>query len=189
MAAAAPFFVLTRLVWTTALVGTGSFVHGFPRTSWVVYAVGPFCGSLPENEAGVKQSVFLDDRILIGSSVKQVLRGFWLWKQWSRRLGFENESEIVVLAQNGYQRHAFIRAGFQEHQVQSQIRILGVDLLAATCVDQGNAGSARIDESLKFAQRLARVPLPLNVRTNLCRTRIIPKVSWGWLFRDLGFRI
>ena len=88
-----------------------------------------------------------------------------------------------------YQRHAFIRAGFQEHQVQSQIRILGVDLLAATCVDQGNAGSARIDESLKFAQRLARVPLPLNVRTNLCRTRIIPKVSWGWLFRDLGFRI
>lgn len=97
MAAAAPFFVLTRLVWTTALVGTGSFVHGFPRTSWVVYAVGPFCGSLPENEAGVKQSVFLDDRILIGSSVKQVLRGFWLWKQWSRRLGFENESEIVVL--------------------------------------------------------------------------------------------
>ena len=141
-----------------------------------------------ENEVNIKQSVFLDDRILIGSSVQQVLRGFRLWKQWSRRLGFvENESKIVALAQNGFQRHAFIRGGFHEHQVQSQIRILGVDFLAATCVDQGNAGSARIDESLKFAQRLARVPLPLNVRTNLFRTRIIPKVSWGWLFRD--FRI
>ena len=78
-------------------------------------------------------------------------------------MGFvENESKIAALAQNGYQRHAFIRAGFQEHQVQSQIRILGVDFLAATCVDQGNSGSARIDESLKFAQWLARVPLPLN---------------------------
>ena len=141
-----------------------------------------------ENEVNIKQSVFLDDRILIGSSVQQVLRGFRLWKQWSRRLGFvENESKIVALAQNGFQRHAFIRGGLQEHQVQSQIRILGVDFLAATCVDLGNAGSARIDESVKFAQRLARVPLPLNVRSNLFRTRIIPKVSWGWLFRD--FRI
>ena len=54
----------------------------------------------------------------------------------------ENESKIVALAQNGFQRHAFIRGGFQEHQVQSQIRILGVDFLAATCFDRGNAGRA-----------------------------------------------
>eukprot|EP00434_Breviolum_minutum_P037005 symbB.v1.2.032797.t1/scaffold3986.1/size50362/5 len=109
------------------------------------------------------ESVFLDDRILITSSVKQVLRGFWLWKQSSRRLGFvENESEIVVLVQNGHQRHAFIRARFQEHQVQSQIRILGVDLLAATCVDQGSEWLQGLPEDclcpsdgLKRSQRVA----------------------------------
>ena len=154
--AAAPVVVSTRLVWSTALVGTWSSSHlrmdslvpvgssmpqGDPASPLGLIVVLSQAVQSVENEAGVKQSVFLDDRILIGSSVKQVLRGFRLWKQWSRRLGFvENESKIVALAQNGFQRHAFIWGGFQEHQVQSQIRILGVDFLAATCFDRGNAG-------------------------------------------------
>ena len=56
--------------------------------------------------AGVRQSVLLDDRVLVAPEVGQLLHGFRLWKSWSRRLGFlENEDKIVALAQDGFQHH------------------------------------------------------------------------------------
>ena len=108
--------------------------HGFP------FPVGPsmplgLIAVPPENEAGQTESVFP------GSS------GVVAWALWWMSL------RLLFFVQNGHQRHAFIRARFQEHQVQSQIRILGMIYLLLPVVDQGNAGSARIDESLKFAQR------------------------------------
>ena len=69
--------------------------------------------------AGVRQSVLLDDRVLVAPEVGQLLHGFRLWKSWSRRLGFlENEDKIVALAQDGFQHHAWMRAGFREDQVR-----------------------------------------------------------------------
>lgn len=59
------------------------------------------------SNAGYTQSVFLDDRLLVAATVKQLLQGWRLWKSWSRRLGLvENDDKVVALAQNGYQRYA-----------------------------------------------------------------------------------
>lgn len=59
------------------------------------------------SNAGYTQSVFLDDRLLVAATVKQLLQGWRLWKSWSCRLGLvENDDKVVALAQDGYQRYA-----------------------------------------------------------------------------------
>ena len=146
--APAPVVVSTRLVWSTALVGyawipwclLGRLCRRvILRLAWALLWFSPRQFSLLRMRRASNRAFSWT----IGFWLDLQLRGFRLWKQWSRRLGFvEDESKIVALAQNGFQRHASIRGGFQEHQVQSQIRILGVDFLAATCFDRGNAGRA-----------------------------------------------
>ena len=59
------------------------------------------------SNAGYTQSVFLDDRLLVAATVKQLLQCWRLWKSWSCRLGLvENDDKVVALAQDGYQRYA-----------------------------------------------------------------------------------
>ena len=48
------------------------------------------------SHAGYTQSVFLDDRLLVAATVKQLLQGWRLWKSWSRRLGLvENDDKLL----------------------------------------------------------------------------------------------
>lgn len=137
------------------------------------------------DHAGVKQSVFLDDRVLVAPDVRQILRGKNLWLHWSRRLGLvENEDKIIALAQKGFHRHAFIRSGIQSNNVRSQMRILGVDYVTPTCAEAGAVGETRIAQAIQIAARISKAPVPLQVRRSLYRTRVIPKACWGWWFHD-----
>ena len=105
-----------------------------------------------QQSAGISQSVYLDT----------------------------DHDKSICLAQNGFQRHAFERAGFRSDQIRSQIRILGVDFISDRSDQVGLAAKERFDSALRVATRLATVPLPTEVRRALYRTRVVPKVAWGW---------
>ena len=90
--------------------------------------------------------------------------------------------KVSALAQTSYQRHAFERAGIPIQQIHSQMRILGVDYVVPGFGQVGEAGEARIASAVHIAKRLARLPVSVEVRRALYRTRVIPKASWGWWF-------
>ena len=133
---------------------------------------------------GVKQSVFLDDRVLVSKEVNQLIRAKALWIRWTQRLGLhENLGKIKVLVQDMYQRLAFLRRGFEARQLDSQLRILGVDFVKGS--SDPAAGMERLEKGIAYARRLARAPVSVDIRRSLFRTRIVPLASWGWWFHPI----
>eukprot|EP00438_Fugacium_kawagutii_P007004 Skav208849 [mRNA] locus=scaffold1839:65559:76580:+ [translate_table: standard] len=134
------------------------------------------------SSTGIRQSVFLDDRVLVAPTVRQAQQGQRLWKHWSSQLGLvENDDKVVVLAQDAFQRHARCRAGVPSDRLQSQLRLLGVDFVSKCCSsDMGAANQERFEKFIGIANRLSRAPVPIKVRSALYRTRVIPKASFGW---------
>ncbi|CAJ1407777.1 unnamed protein product [Effrenium voratum] len=130
------------------------------------------------------QSVFLDDRVLVADTVREVLAAKQKWARWSRKLGLEeNDQKVVALAQTQAQRLAFERRGLSQSQISGQLRILGVDYLSQGCDGYGSTRQQKTVQALGW--RLARAPLPAEVRTSLYRSRIIPSLCWGWWFQDM----
>ena len=136
-----------------------------------------------QNEHAIKQPVFLDDRVLVAPTVRDLMIGWRSWQNWSRKLGLvENSDMVSALAQTSYQQHAFERAGIPIQQIHSQMRILGVDYVVPGFGQVGEAGEARIASAVHIAKRLARLPVSVKVRRALYRRRVIPKACWGWWF-------
>lgn len=125
---------------------------------------------------GVSQSTFLDDRVMVADSVKQLMQAQRQWTSWSARLGLvENREKILAFAQNQFQRMAFLKVG-----ISDQIRILGIDVFASSADAVGNTQQLRLNQGQAEAIRLARAPVSVKVKEDLYRTRIVPKLSWGW---------
>jgi hypothetical protein len=130
--------------------------------------------------SGAWHQVFLDDRVLVAPGMRRLPHRKQLWKNWSRRLGLvENEDKVIAFAPNGYNRHAFVRNGFPERNVRSQIRILGIGYVSPAGDEVGEEGAARISQAVQIAARLSKAPVPLRARSSL-----IPKASWGWWLQD-----
>eukprot|EP00435_Cladocopium_sp_Y103_P053304 s1078_g17.t1 len=133
---------------------------------------------------GVSQSVFLDDRVLVAPTVRQLLQARRLWSRWSTRLGLqENLDKVVALAQNCRQRWALEKQGFKISQISSEIRILGIDYVSSG-KDGGCTSHSRVSAALKLADKLCSAPIPVDVKRDLFRTRVVPLASWGWWLHD-----
>ena len=133
---------------------------------------------------GVSQSVFMDDRVLVAPTVRQLLRAQQLWARWSERLGLqENLDKVVALAQNCKQRWALEKHGFKPSQISSEIRILRIDFVSYG-KDGGRTAQSRVSAALKLTDKLCTAPIPVDVKRDLFRTRVIPLASWGWWLFD-----
>ena len=147
------------------------------------YALVLFLNSAATDVAtmGLKQSLFLDDRILVASTVPRLLAGWRRWGWWSRHLGLcENDDKRVALAQSDGHRHAFLRAGFRADQVKHQIRILGVDFVVPGRGGPGDTSLQRFEESIILVARLARAGVGVDLRRRLFSSRVVSKLCWGW---------
>ena len=139
---------------------------------------------------GVSQATFLDDRFLVAHDVPHLLRAQKQWSMWSARTGLaENGKKTICFAQTYHQRMAFLRRGFPAEQIRDEARILGVDFFAPGTRDVGQCQNGRLQEGLGIAARITRAPVPISVREMLFRTRVIPKISWGWWFNDVPDRV
>ena len=129
--APAPVVVSTHLVWSTALVGTWSSMHGFPGACWVVYAagwscvsLGPYCGSLPgssvcwewggrqtERFPGRSDSDWIFSFVVFGSGSSGVV-AWALWRMSLRLLLLlKMASNVMLLSEGGFRSIRF-RARF-----------------------------------------------------------------------------
>jgi hypothetical protein len=124
--------------------------------------------------SGVQQSTFLDDRVLVADSVKELMQTQRRWASWSSRLGLvENHHKTSAFAQNQHQRMAFLKVGMTPDQINDQIRVLGVDILAPSAEAVGPSQHRRLDQRHEEATRLARAPVSVQVKEELYRTRIV----------------
>eukprot|EP00438_Fugacium_kawagutii_P004731 Skav210681 [mRNA] locus=scaffold346:53750:62763:+ [translate_table: standard] len=111
----------------------------------------------------IHQSTFLDDRVLVASSPKDLLKGIHRWQNWSQVLGLrENVGKMVFFAPSSYQRHALQHHGVPAHQIRSQIRILGVDFRAQQCEDDGQSNQDRVIRACHIACKVERVPVAVS---------------------------
>ena len=137
---------------------------------------------------GVSQSVFMDDRVLVAPTVRHLLRAQQRWARWSQRLGLqENLDKVVALAQNCKQRWALEKHGFKPSQISSEIRILGIDFVSSG-KDGGRTAQSRVSAALKLTDKLCTAPIPVDVKRDLFRTRVIPLASWGWWLYDFPLK-
>ena len=143
--------------------------------------IADICNTCPE----VSMTTFLDDRVLVAKSVKTLMHARRKWTTWSNRLGLiENDHKTVAFASNYQQRMAFLKFGFSTGQVQSQFRVLGVDVLASS-EQLGKTHEARLAQGHAAAVRLTRAPVDVTVREGLWCTRILPKITWGWWLSEV----
>lgn len=101
----------------------------------------------------------------------------------------ENGKKTICFVQTYHQRMAFLRRGFPAERIRGEARILGVDFFAPGTIDVGQCQNDRLQEGLSMAARITRAPVPISVREMLFRTRVIPKISWGWWFNDVPDRV
>ena len=90
----------------------------------------------------------------------------------------------MALAQNCKQRWALEKHGFKSSQISSEIRILGIDFVSYG-KDGGRTAQSRVSAALKLTDKLCTAPIPVDVKRDLFRTRVIPLASWGWWLFDI----
>ncbi|CAE7750383.1 unnamed protein product [Symbiodinium microadriaticum] len=136
-------------------------------------------------EAGFRQSIFIDDRAFVTSSVAAALRAWRGWTGWSHRLGLaENGQKLCVLCTHPQKRHELVQGGVPVRALAEEARVLGVDFslgstAATTTRDQ------RLLKAAAILQRLANLPVGQATKRLLFRTRASPLASWGaWLSGD-----
>ena len=129
-----------------------------------------------------KQSLFVDDRTFICHDFTTFQESLLLWERWSRTFGLnENTSKMEIVCKDpAFRRQLLAHPQYQAHVVR-QARVLGVDYAQSPC--QSSTAQTRYDDAVKRANRLQRAHLSRRTNRILWRTRIIPKASWGWLFR------
>ena len=134
--------------------------------------------------ADYRQSVFLDDRV-IACQPHRMPEALEQWEQWSRDLGLhENRRKQAFVCKSVAGRQTLRDVGLGPW-VRDSIRVLGVDLQVEPDADTPVA-DARAQEALARGSKLVNRAVPLTVRRELWRTRIVPKASWGHIFRPFA---
>ena len=126
-----------------------------------------------------RQSVFLDDRVLAADAISMPA-ALQKWAEWSRILGLqENQRKQAVICKSAEGQRNLREVGLRRFLAQ-HVRVLGVDLCATVDAERPVA-AARMEEALRRGARLINSAIPLTIRRELWRTRIVPRASWGHL--------
>ena len=78
-----------------------------------------------------------------------------------------------------------VRAAALGHLLAASTRILGVDFYTPGA-PEGEATVKRMEAALAMGKKLCNRLLPVDIRRDLWRTRIVPKAAWGHLFRGIS---
>ena len=123
------------------------------------------------------QSVFLDDRAYASAS-EDVPRIIELWESWSASFGLrENRRKQAVVTRSQAARNQLRNLGLGHC-----VRVLGVDFTDSAHGPTPTA-DARCESAYAMGKRLLNRAIPLDVRRDLWRTRVVTKASWGHLLQ------
>ena len=141
------------------------------------YALVIFLNSAATDVATMrlKQSLLLDDHILVASTVPRLLPVFRREGWWSRQLG---------LCENADNRFALAHS--DGLGVLSFRRVFGLTMLGTKSVFWGLTlwfpvqGVLVLETRKVLAARLARDGVGVDLRRRLFSSRVVPKLCWGW---------
>ena len=122
----------------------------------------------------VTMSMYVDDRAVCSTSASSVIQAVRAWNRASNRLGLkENEEKTNFVCFSTQQKHDLIAQGVSPHNIQSQARILGVDVMTNS-TDVPQTMMARCQKGFGIRARLAFCPI---VRLYRCLSRGHPMGS------------
>ena len=130
-------------------------------------------------EGPLQQSIFVDDRAAVVTTVEDAKKVSHTWAALSRYLGLqENWDKFRIVARRMTQK--LQSAGFE---VSEQAVVLGTNFRSENRVDKLSAEFLD-GEPLRLVQRLAKLPVRPSARELLYRTRIVSKMMWGTWYAD-----
>ena len=137
------------------------------------------------NRDQVSMSMYVDDRAVCSTSASSVIQAVRAWNSASNRLGLkENEEKTSFVCFSAQQKHDLMAQGVSPHSIQSQARILGVDVMTNSN-DVSQTMMGRCQKGLGILARLAFCPIGREVRRALYRSRVIPLLTWAVWMRSL----
>eukprot|EP00434_Breviolum_minutum_P040197 symbB.v1.2.035714.t1/scaffold4845.1/size35134/2 len=138
-----------------------------------------------ESGMGLNHAIFLDDRTYVATNAAQARRVYDTWIHWSQVFGLkENMRKLKIVPRAAHQKRQLLQSGFEEEALVEQTRVLGVDFCARPAAARRETANKRIEQGLHWAKKLQSAKaIPIRAKHMLWRTRVVPKVSWGCLFR------
>ena len=128
------------------------------------------------------QSVFLDDRATVVHTPEMAMRFINLWEAWSARLGFEeNLTKLQVVCKHDPHADALRAQGLPETALTHTVRVLGADFGSMTNL------ATILESKRRMTCLTGSTPCRCRprIRLLLFRTRIIPKLSWGFWWQPV----
>ena len=134
-----------------------------------------------ERQLGHEHTVvtYLDDRNLIARTVQQTVRLWRSWKARSAEVGlWENDAKVRVVARKASDIPVLLDE-FQEDQVVSSTRVLGVDFTARLGAACRTTQEQRLAEAKLRCSRIALLPCGGDFKAQLVAILVVPKAVWG----------
>ena len=122
---------------------------------------------------------------MLNYSASSVIQAVRAWNSASNRLGLkENEEKTSFVCFSAQQKHDLMAQGVSPHSIQSQARILGVDVMTNSN-DVSQTMMGRCQKGPGILARLAFCPIGREVRRALYRSRVFSLLTWGVWMRSL----
>ena len=160
--------------------------------SWSMLALTamliPAVRAIGAEHPGATQVVFADDRTFAcpsASSLAQVTRS---WELWAARLGLqENRQKAQFYHPQKQGRSQLMDTTPPQNGISDKIRVLGFNFAGLQSRKADPAQKQRLLQSKGKLARVRCLPGTLKRKVRLAQYAVIPKASWGWLFRRPTF--
>lgn len=130
---------------------------------------------------GIRQTVFVDDRVISAESVDTLRLGLQRWQAWSQRIGLkENLGKMKFVATKFLHNQQLSSLGLGS-QIFDQIKVLGIAFKKTSHLPS-IFQHERAQQAIRAAHRLCRLPVARACRMRLFRSRILSRATWGAWF-------
>ena len=156
--------------------------------SWSMLAVTavllPAIQDIMNRFPSIDQINFADDRTFASQSPAELRQVMAAWASWAHTLGLkENSGKAQIFHATVRGRRRLVSVGFDPDTVRGSIRVLGYTFSPAQGRRVDNHEKARLLESKVRASRCSCLPGTMKRKVTIAQRAVVPKASWGWLFR------
>ena len=130
------------------------------------------------------QVVFADDRTFARPSASGLAEVTHSWELWAARLGLkENRQKAQFFHPHKQGRSQLMDTTLPKNGISDKIRVLGFHFAGLYNRKADPAEKQRLLQSKWKMARVQCLPGTLKRKVRLAQYAVIPKISWGWLFR------
>ena len=150
----------------------------------MTFVLLPALYDIQEKEPEVRQIIFADDRTFVAPQAEMIQRTTMLWSQWTTKLGLkENSAKAQYFHSIVPGRRSLAETGIHADMISDKIKILGFIFAGKKQRKAHPDEKSRLNEAKNRAARCRCLPGSVKRKLMLAQYSILPKASWGWVFR------